>query len=144
MQFPRIQNESNGTQIDMTPMIDVVFLLVTFWMVVTAISSPDSDGAVLPPVSKLAERGLAAQRVVLQVRRGESAVFGFRGRVYDLPSLARRLDVLAEREPGGRSVLGRDVLIRVDGFADSGRVGALLGVLRRLGVRRVDFAARIP
>ena len=143
MQFPQAQGESSGAGIDMTPMIDVVFLLVIFWMVVTAISVPDRDSSVLPPVSELAQRDLAAQRVVVQVRRGEQAVYGFRGRQYDLPALGRRLAALAADRPGSAGALGRPVLIRVDGLADSRRVSALLGVLRGLGVRRVDFAARI-
>ena len=143
MQFPQVEPESGGSGIDMTPMIDVVFLLVIFWMVVTAISTPDRDSAVLPPESEHATRDLAARRVVLQVRRGQGACYAFRDRLHDLAALGVRLRMLSDDSAGGAPVLGRPVLIRADGLADSRNVAALLGLLRRLGVRRVDFAARV-
>ena len=143
MQFPQFEPESSGARIDMTPMIDVVFLLVIFWMVVTAVSTPDRDSAVLPPASEHAGRDLASRRVVLQVRRGQRTVYAFRGRLYDLSTLAVRLRMLSDDSADGVHVLGRAVLIRADGLSDSRKVAALLGLLRRLGVRRVDFAARI-
>jgi biopolymer transport protein ExbD len=141
MNFPTAQSDLGDAKIDMTPMIDVVFLLVIFWLAVTAVSSPTMDSSVLPPASRLAQRSLAAQRVVLQVRPGAGAVYDFRSRLYDLAGIARRLETLAAGGAGRE--LGRPVLIRVDGMADSRNVAALLAVLRDLGVRRVDFAARI-
>ena len=144
MRFPSDNQAAGPRRIDMTPMIDVVFLLVIFWMVVTSIASPTADRSVAPPASRLATRNLAGQRLVLQVRTGSGAVYGFRSQRYELGSLVRRLRMLTVRGREGGPVLARPVLIRADGAADSRHVTQLLGVLRRLGVRRVDFAARLP
>jgi biopolymer transport protein ExbD len=140
MNFPHAEQATTEAPIDMTPMIDVVFLLVIFWLVVTSIASPTADRTVLPPASERAARSLLAPRVTIHVRPGEGAVYRLRSATYDLDALADRLALLAADAPFSR----RPVLIRADGGADCRAVSALLGVLGRLGVQRVDFAARVP
>jgi biopolymer transport protein ExbD len=139
MNFPKADSDAGVLQIDMTPMIDVVFLLVIFWLEVAAIDSSAADSSVLPPGSQLAQRRLTGQPVVIQVRPGAGRIYDFRSRQYDLAGVAARLQALG----GDSGELHRPVLIRADGAADSRSVAALLAVLADLGVRQVDFAARL-
>jgi biopolymer transport protein ExbD len=110
-------------------MVDVVFLLVIFWMMVTALGGPKLDARIRPPASGLARGGEPAALTV-QVGAADGPV------LVDGEPVARGGIVPAvEALPPG------PILLRADGAAPAGRVASVLAELQTTG-RAVDLAVR--
>ena len=63
-----------GVRMDMTPMVDVAFLLLTFFMLSTTLSTPQVMEISLPPDSKVNIEVAESNLLTLRVRNDE-AVF---------------------------------------------------------------------
>jgi biopolymer transport protein ExbD len=126
--------KARATALNMTPMIDVVFLLITFFMVVSEISWQDMLEIQVPRTE--ANRGLVEPAFIVTVRAdGSYYVGGQRVSLHELESILvveARLD---------RNV---QVLIRADERACFEHVRAILRlcVRRRIGLRRIAFYTR--
>lgn len=117
---------------DMTPMIDVIFLLLIFWMTVARLSAETPAADLETPV---AEEGQAAD-----IPR-DTLTVDIRG-TDDLRVAGRRLtrDQLAETI--GRGPLPRQVVVRADAGIDAAEVQQLFSALRQCGVSAVGLAVR--
>ena len=68
-----------GVRMDMTPMVDVAFLLLTFFMLSTTLSTPQVMEISLPPDSKVNIEVAESNLLTLRVRNDE-AVFWNKGK----------------------------------------------------------------
>ena len=120
-------------RIDLTAMIDVIFLLLIFWMTVaqlagageaTALDTPVTDAPQpieIPPDVLVIELAADSQNVVVG------------GRLIEQQQL---LDALSM---GPRP---KHVLLRAQASVDAADVQTLLGALRQAGIERVGLAVR--
>src|ERR1051325_8981951 len=60
-----------GVRIDMTPMVDVAFLLLTFFMLTTTLTTPQVMEITLPPDSKVNVEVAESNLLTLRVRRDD-------------------------------------------------------------------------
>lgn len=122
-----------ATGVDLTAMIDVILLLVIFWMVVTTGAQATTDPAVEAPTAEAADRlVLSAETVVLTLRADTDDVL-IAGRSYAVETLAT---ALAERPRPSR------VLLRADGATSARRIGAVLSALHSAGIAQIAIATR--
>ena len=68
-----------GVRMDMTPMVDVAFLLLTFFMLSTTLSTPQVMEISLPPDSKVNIEVAESNLLTIRVRKDE-AVFWNKGK----------------------------------------------------------------
>jgi len=103
------------TQLNITPMIDVVFLLITFFMVVTEITRQDEiEDLKLPHVdaSKLDERPDRG-RLVINILRNGAIIIG--GEKCDYTQVYKKLYLeAAEQRTGPGGISDRVVLVKAD------------------------------
>ena len=92
--------EAGGVELNLTPMIDVVFNLIVFFMIVTDLAQREIDEVSLPrsetAVADASENG----RVIVNILRGETGEevrVRVKGRDYDSESLRVLLFSSAER-----------------------------------------------
>jgi biopolymer transport protein ExbD len=123
---PRRSADSDGR---ILPLINVVFLLLTFFMVAGRLAPPDPF-ALVPPRSE-AEGRPARGVVVVLAADGRLAV---NGTSVEPPALTEV--VRAARAANPESV----VSLRVDGAASGGRLVAVLAALRAAGVEDARLA----
>src|SRR5947208_11918253 len=60
-----------GVRLDMTPMVDVAFLLLTFFMLSTTLSTPQVMEISLPPDSKVNVEVAESNLLTIRVRKDE-------------------------------------------------------------------------
>ena len=119
-----------GCEINITPLIDIVFLLIIFSMVVSQFTKLEVEKLDLPTAQKgQPPRAGGDGRVVVNVRREGGIVVS--GRRHSARSLAGLLAVEAERR-GPRNVR---VLIRSDRRTPW---AAVAGILQACAARRID------
>ena len=68
-----------GVRMDMTPMVDVAFLLLTFFMLSTTLSTPQVMEISLPPDSKI-EVEVSEKNLLTLIVRKDEAVFWNKGK----------------------------------------------------------------
>ncbi len=127
---------------DMTPMIDMTFQLIAFFMVLINFSEVDQNQRIRLPTSELAKPPEAPPEhpITLQVTKGKTIIFkGEEVTMDGLPSLLRReYKFLNDREAG--SAKRATVIIRADREAKTGRVQEVIKICQ--DVRFEKFALR--
>ncbi len=118
------------TRIDLTAMIDVIFLLLIFWMTVVRLTSTPEASDLETPISDAA--GLAdIPRQVLTINLVGNDDLVVAGQRFTGDRLAEAI---------GRGELPRHVLIRADASMDATAVVGLLSSLRKTGIVAVGVA----
>ncbi|OGP26138.1 MAG: hypothetical protein A2038_02660 [Deltaproteobacteria bacterium GWA2_57_13] len=131
MQFLKESEEEVG--ISLTSLIDVIFLLLIFFMVTTTIIDPSRRLDIQLPQAKAASAESQSTPVTIEVgQRGEITV---NGEKVDLPGLETRLRAMGRN---GR----KSALVRADRRLDYGRVVAVLGICRASGLQDIGIAVR--
>jgi len=120
--------------LDMTSLIDVVFLLLIFFMVTTTFASRSGIGVKLPE-SKAKER--PPSHVVELTLTAKGALFLDKGRVAP-GGLAAALAAAA------KSHAGEVVVIRADAAVHHGRVVQAMDAARAAGFHKLAIATRAP
>ena len=138
----RGNREVESTEIDLTPMIDVVFQLLTFFMLTLNFSQAVQDERIQLPVSQLAKpaEGATADPITLQVMRDGLVIYsGEPVSVRDMGGYLeneKRVLVSAGKEPSAATVI-----IRADGRAKTGEVQELVKVCQEKGFDKFVFRA---
>ncbi|MGL4514238.1 MAG: ExbD/TolR family protein [Lacipirellulaceae bacterium] len=127
---------------DMTPMIDMAFQLIAFFMVLVNFSDVDNDQRVSLPSSELAKPPDAAyeEPITVQIASDETILFG--GEELTLESLKgalRRETKFLEGAGGGR-LEKVTVVIRADLSARAGKVQEVIQICQDAGLDK--FALR--
>jgi biopolymer transport protein ExbD len=128
----RIRNDDTeqGTPINLMPLIDMVFLLLIFFLVATSFAQEERDQRVKLPVTS-SPKPLSAppRQVVINILHDGTTKVG--GRVYDRDKLERLLGRVARDEPD------RMVLIRADERSLHKYFAGVAGLCRRVGINEL-------
>ena len=131
MQFAKEADEEIG--ISLTSLIDVIFLLLIFFMVATTLVDPSRKLDIQLPAAKAASSEKEKIPVTIEMSdRGELTLNGER---VELAMLEERLRVL-----GGEGQ--RRALVRGDKRLDYGRVVQVLGICRAVGIHDIGIAVK--
>ena len=121
--------------INLTPMIDVVFLLVIFFMVGSKFSEAESRIQVqVPSVGQLKSIARVPDERVIEV--AEDGTIRFNGQVVSLDDLKQTLQLQVQNYPALK------VAVRGDGANSFQRIAEVLHVVRSSGVEKMDLAAK--
>ena len=139
----RADREPSTTDIDMTPMIDMTFQLITFFMFVMNFTEAEQDERIQLPLSQLAKpvEGALETPITLQLTNSGSIIYaGELVEVRDIGGyLEREKSVLldAGKEPGAATVI-----VRADGRAKTGEVQDIIRICQEKGFERFALRAQ--
>ena len=118
--------------IDLTAMIDVIFLLLIFWMTVVRLASaPDAEVLHTP---------FGDETVAVDIPRDVLSITWIGGD--ELRVQGRRLNLASLIEIIGRGELPEHVLVRANADADAQALVSVLSALRTTGIGTVGLAVR--
>ena len=122
-----------GEAINLTPMIDVVFLMLIFFLAATTFAREEVELDLRLPQAKSGKAGSGEQQLVVNVfADGKLTVDG---REVTLAALQQKLQAAVQRNAE------QAVLVRGDQESRFGTGLAVLDVCRLAKVKKVDFAA---
>lgn len=128
----RLQEEADA--VPLTPLIDIVFLTLIFFIVTTMYNRLESEVDITLPTAATATQDVRTQgEIFINVRADGGIVVN--ERQMDLPELQQVLNRVAEYFPGGA------VIIRGDHAAMLGRAIEVLDCCRKADIQNVAFAA---
>lgn len=130
MKFARRMAE--GTGVDMTPMIDIVFQLLIFFLTTAAIAQANRVRLDLPHEAGAPDPAPTGPGLVISILAdGECELAGRRVSLEQLAEAAR----VARAQPDGRVPV-----VRADRAASASRLNAVIGVCRNAGFNGVRIA----
>ena len=129
---------------EMTPMIDMTFQLIAFFMVVVNFSEADQNERIKLPLSELAKPPEAAVEtpITLQMTDEGTVIFGAKEvAVSQLPAeLLREKQVL--EATGTKSARQATIIIRADRAAMTGQVQEVIEVCQKTGFEKFALRAK--
>jgi biopolymer transport protein ExbD len=145
-------------QMNITPLIDVVFLLIIFFMLVNNIISEQSVEMIVPKLDEPTTRGLDdAGRLIVNIAPAEYArserldnplLFDGEARfirvglqTFAADDLQGVTDALIEAKSANDNL---EVVLRGDGALYYGVVQPVMGAIARAGIDKVNLAAYMP
>jgi biopolymer transport protein ExbD len=85
-----------GVRLDMTPMVDVAFLLLTFFMLTTTLLTPQVMEISLPPDSKVPVQIAESNLLTLRIRQDQAVFWNMGSEAPQKIEMAKVPDVLKE------------------------------------------------
>jgi len=141
--MPKKSSEASSTDIDMTPMIDMTFQLITFFMFVMNFSEAEQDDRIQLPLSQLAKPvdGPVEKPITLQLTNAGTVIYA--GELIGLQDISGYL----EREKSVLTEAGRDpteatVIVRADGAAKTGQVQDIIKICQEKGFEKFALRAQ--
>jgi biopolymer transport protein ExbD len=132
------RRRSTRANVDITPMIDVVFLLLIFFITVSQMSQSQNDPVQLTRLSGSIDQ--EPTLLTINIRQGGEIVVG--GRIYTEGALVEVITkTLSEVDEDPSRVR---VLIRADYRTMSETVNRVVKSLGRLEVTRIRMAVKVP
>ena len=135
--------EASSTDIDMTPMIDMTFQLITFFMFVMNFSEAEQDDRIQLPMSQLAKPvdGPVDKPITLQLANSGSVIYA--GEMIGLRDIGGYL----EREKSvmldaGKEPAAATVIVRADGRAKTGEVQEIIKICQEKGFEKFALRAQ--
>jgi len=134
---------ASTTEIDMTPMIDMTFQLITFFMFVMNFSEAEQDERIRLPLSQLAKPSdrIVEKPLTLQLTSAGAVIYaGELVAVRDIGGYLEREKAVmldAGREPNSATVI-----IRADGRAKTGEVQEIIRTCQEKGFERFALRAQ--
>jgi biopolymer transport protein ExbD len=133
----------SSTEIDMTPMIDMTFQLITFFMFVMNFSEAEQDDRIQLPSSQLAKpaEGVIEKPITLQLTNAGSVIYaGELVAVRDIGGyLEREKTVMID---AGREPNTATIIVRADGRAKTGEVQDIIRICQEKGFERFALRAQ--
>jgi biopolymer transport protein ExbD len=133
----------SNTDIDMTPMIDMTFQLITFFMFVMNFSEAEQDDRIQLPSSQLAKpvEGAMESPITLQLTNNGSVIYaGELVAVADVGTyLEREKTVMLD---AGKEPSAATVIVRADGRAKTGEVQEIIRKCQEKGFERFALRAQ--
>lgn len=135
--------QSNLAKGDLTPMIDMTFQLIAFFMVLINFTEADQDERIKLPSSVLAKPPDAPfeNPITIQLTKDDAAIFN--GELVSIDGLRRSL--VSEREILALNKKTPDqatVIIRGDAAAQTGKVQELIRICQELKFERFALRAK--
>ena len=136
-----LTEEDEQPTIAMAPLIDIVFLLIIFFLVVSEIASYDRiDNLVLPVADEAQPENILPERLIISVDTFNDIYVGGRKRTLEDLETLLRLEKKYSGETGGRTK--QPILIQADQDARWEVVQDILETAGRLKFWRISFSAR--
>jgi biopolymer transport protein ExbD len=133
----------SNTDIDMTPMIDMTFQLITFFMFVMNFSEAEQDDRIQLPSSQLAKpvEGAIESPITLQLTDKGSVIYaGELVSVGDIGTyLEREKTVMLD---AGKEPSAATVIVRADGRSKTGEVQEIVRKCQEKGFERFALRAQ--
>ena len=123
---------------NMTPMIDIVFLLIIFFMTVTQVSKINKERLDLPDQAGTAEQPDAAMTV--NVRSDGTMVVS--RKVFSTPALVSMVADEVARRGGDPSRV--KIVVRGDAAGNSKTMNDIVTSLGKINVTRINMAVEVP
>lgn len=124
-------------ELNITPLIDVVFLLLIFFMVSTTFERESEIKITLPQVSQ--EGGEAESQVILVAIDANERIY-----IDDLPLEDARLDTIrAAIAAGGQGLEEPAVVIKADSGVSHQTVVRVMDAARQSGLVKITFATEV-
>lgn len=141
----RIRRRDSGTSAepDMTPMIDVTFQLIAFFMFVLNFSDAETDERIRLPLSQLAKPPEQAAELPITLQLSKEGTVYITGDEVPLPRLKPYLQrevQLMERQK--RDKANATVIIRGDAKAQAGEVQQLVKLCQDVGFEKFSLRAK--
>ena len=136
--------DSVSCEPDMTPMIDMTFQLIAFFMVLLNFGEGEQDARIRLPTSQLAKPpdGLVEAPLVLQLTKRDTVLLV--GEELPLDELDRPLYIESEvLRKQGRSVADATVIIRADADAKTGVVQQLIVKCQENGFEKFALRTKV-
>ena len=121
--------------IDLTAMIDVTFLLIIFWMVVTSLSPNQPVRQIELPKATVTQSAGVGEPLLIDVTAEPIEPIHLAGGAFSAAGLDDHL--------AAQPLAGRNVVLRVDRRADSQLVSRLAQTCYRHGAGSVGFSLRV-
>jgi len=141
--MPKRGTEASSTDIDMTPMIDMTFQLITFFMFVMNFSEAEQDDRIQLPLSQLAKPvdGPVDKPITLQLTSKGSVIYA--GEMVGLRDIGGYL----EREKSiildaGKEPNAATVIVRADGDSKTGEVQEIIKICQEKGFEKFALRAK--
>jgi biopolymer transport protein ExbD len=129
------QKRSTGsTELNMAPLIDMIFILLIFFLVTTSFVK-ESGVEVKRPIASTAQSKEKTNMIVAVTKEGQIYV---EGHTIDIRSVRSFMERFMYETPGG------SVVIAADAESMTGVVIQVLDACRLAGVKEVSVAARQP
>lgn len=141
MRFVDVENSSGSreAEVNLTSMIDVIFLLIIFFLLVSELSDLQvaADVELAEAKTAIENDSAAPDRMVINMTRGGDLVVN--GEKTTGLALSATIELAAEvhRDEAGKVLV--DVLLRCDQRVPYEKVEQILNTCARFGVRRVSF-----
>ena len=139
----RSSDGPSKTDIDMTPMIDMTFQLITFFMFVMNFSEAEQDDRIQLPLSQLAKpvEGAMESPITLQLTNRGSVIYaGELVPVSDIGTyLEREKTVMLD---AGKEPSAATVIVRADGRSKTGEVQEIVRKCQEKGFERFALRAQ--
>ena len=128
MKFKRhTKLEGDLSQIDIVPFIDIVLLLLIFFMLLSPLTSPSGINVKLP---KAVTSDITKDNIIITIT-GENVIY-FNGKITTLKELVQTLI-----RP---QMKGRPLLIQADRRTSVGRIVDVWNLCRKLGIEKINIA----
>ncbi len=140
----RIRSRAGFAEGDMTPMIDMTFQLIAFFMVLINFTEADQNERIRLPISELAkppEEPLEDAITLQLTTEGTILLGGDEFSIERLQVPLRRERQVLDATPG-RSVRRATIVIRADMEAKAGRVQEVIKVCQDTGFERFALRAK--
>lgn len=133
-----------GDELNMTPMIDLVFLLIAFFTVVINFTEADQNERIKLPSSELAKPPEVPPEspITLQITENGTVLLG--GNEFELSQLKGQLE--HEKQftmllPGA-DFRNTDIILRADGWCPTGKVQEVIAICQDVGYDRFSLRAK--
>ena len=127
-----VNNDVDGADIDITPMLDIVFIMLIFFIVTTSFVK-ESGITVNRPSAETAEQKTGSNLLVAIRANGEIWIDR---RVVDVRSVRANIERMKADNPEGAAI------IQADEFATSGLLVKVMDQIRLAGITNISIAAR--
>jgi biopolymer transport protein ExbD len=135
--------EPATTDIDMTPMIDIVFQLMTFFIFTLNFSEAEQDDRIQLPLSQLAKPvpGPVEKPITLQVTNSSTVIYA--GELVPILQIGGYLErEKASLVNAGRQPADATVIVRADGRAKTGEVQEVVKICQEKGFEKFALRAQ--
>jgi len=139
----RLQKEKKEeAEGDMTPMIDIVFQLIAFFMVLVNFTKVDNDASIILPSSELAKppEEKLKHSIMLQMTADGKVILG--GELLDLEGDDLDSRLFRERRQAGDKLSEVAIIIRAHRDAATGKVQRLITRCQEKGFVRYQLRAK--
>lgn len=130
-----VRRSKKITELNMTPMIDMVFLLLIFFMVATTMEKTPGIRIDLPGAKSA--QAQPEKELVVYVDRNGRFYFGDEG----IPVSRKKLYILLKKEAAKRA--SKMLIIKADEGVKHGKVVEVMDIANMAGIRRLAIATRL-